>query len=137
MTLLYIKAYTRRYIQAHPDWLFVFGDNLARSGLGGQAKEARGEPNAIGIATKKLPNMTPGAFLSDSDYDAWFAVERLTIGSLYDAARAGRTIIWPLDGIGTGLARLEQKAPNIWTQIENVRAWLENTLAETDMESAR
>ncbi len=53
MTLLYIKKYTRAYIRAHPDWLFVFGDNMMRRGFGGQAAEARGEPNAIGIATKR------------------------------------------------------------------------------------
>jgi redox-sensitive bicupin YhaK (pirin superfamily) len=30
--------------------LFVFGDNLRRTGFGGQAAEMRGEPNAVGIA---------------------------------------------------------------------------------------
>jgi len=132
MTLLYIKSYTRAYINTHPDWLFVFGDNLARTGLGGQAAEARGEPNAIGIATKMLPTMEPSAFLADSNYDAWFAAERPTFNRLYEAAKAGRTIIWPLDGIGTGLARLEQKAPLIWREIDNVRAWLDGMpVAET------
>jgi hypothetical protein len=137
VTLLYIKSYTRRYIQAHPDWLFVFGDNFARAGLGGQAKEARGEPNAIGIATKKLPDMGPGAFLSDKDYDAWFAAARPTINRLYEAARVGRTIIWPLDGIGTGLARLESKAPMIWAELENVRAWLDGVRERTGTEPTR
>lgn len=136
MTLLYIKKYTRAYIQAHPDWLFVFGDNLARAGYGGQAKEARGEPNAIGITTKKAPNMTPDAFLTDANYDAWFAGERPTFNRLYDAAKAGRTIIWPLDGIGTGLARLEQKAPQIWQEIENIRTWIDGVSRDIARSSA-
>lgn len=121
MTLLYMKKYTRAYIKAHPDWLFVFGDNLERKGLGGQAAEARGEPNAIGIATKRKPTMEPDAFLSDSDYANWMAAERSTLHRLLAASNFGRTIIWPLDGIGTGLAQLEKRAPEIWNDIEQLR----------------
>jgi hypothetical protein len=122
VTLLYIKKYSRAYIKAHPDWLFVFGDNMLRHGLAGQAAEARGEPNAIGIATKRKPTMEADAFLSDLDYDNWLAAERTTMRRLMEASQRGRTIIWPLDGIGTGLARLEKNAPSIWAAIDNLRA---------------
>ena len=125
MTLLYIKKYSRAYIKAHPDWLFVFGDNLECEGLGGQAAEARGEPNAIGIATKKKPSMSPDAFFMDNDHDAWFEAEKATLRRLMEASKNGRTIIWPLDGIGTGLARLEKNAPSIWTEIEQLRFAIE------------
>lgn len=125
MTLLYIKKYTRAYIKAHPDWLFVFGDNMLRHGLGGQAAEARGEANAIGIATKRKPSMEPDAFLTDSDYDNWFAAEKSTLKRLMDASRRGRTIVWPFDGIGTGLAQLEKRAPEIWNDIEQLRFAIE------------
>jgi hypothetical protein len=121
MTLLYIKKYTRTYIKAHPDWLFIFGDNLDRAGMGGQAAEARGEPNAIGIATKRSPHMGTTAFLGDQDYDEWFAAEKPTLARLMTASRSGRTIIWPLDGIGTGLANLERQSPSIWNDIEQLR----------------
>ena|SRR5690606_37435257 len=129
MALLYMKRYTRAYIKEHPDWLFVFGDNLARSGLGGQAAEARGEPNAIGIATKRKPTMEPDAFLTDDERNAWFAEERRTLARLMKAAKNGRTIIWPLDGIGTGLARLEANAPGIWSDIEHLRLSIESSEA--------
>lgn len=119
--LLYIKKYTRSYIKAHPDWLFVFGDNMMRHGLAGQAAEARGEPNAIGIATKRKPTMESDAFLMDHDYDNWFAAEQPTLHRLMEASQNVRTIIWPLDGIGTGLARLEKSAPSIWNDIESLR----------------
>lgn len=125
MTLLYIKKYTRAYIRSHPDWLFVFGDNLMRHGLGGQAGEARGEPNAIGIATKRKPSMEPDAFFEDHDYDNWMAAEQSTLRRLMEASMRGRTIVWPLNGIGTGLARLEKKAPSIWADIDNLRAAIE------------
>ena len=121
MALLYMKHYTRAYIKAHPDWLFVFGDNMTRHGLAGQAQEARDEPNAIGIATKIKPSMAPDAFLTDDHYDIWFDAEKSTFARLMKASSNGRTIIWPLDGIGTGLARLERNAPAIWNDIEQLR----------------
>lgn len=121
MTLLYLNRYSRSYIKLHPDWLFVFGDNLERDGFGGQAAEARGEPNAIGIATKRKPAMDPSAFFIDADYDDWFAAEKNTLARLVSSAKCGRTIIWPLGGIGTGLAQLEKRAPSIWNDIESLR----------------
>lgn len=42
----YIK---RQDLKSNPNTQYLFGDNLKRSGFGGQAKEMRGEPNAIGI----------------------------------------------------------------------------------------
>lgn len=128
MTLLYIKKYTRAYIKAHPDWLFVFGDNLARAGKAqgaGQAAEARDEPNAIGIATKRRPSMDESAFLTDEDYDEWVAAERSTLRRLMEASKNGRTIVWPLDGIGTNRGQLEKRAPAIWNDIEQMRFAIE------------
>ena len=121
MTLLYITRYTRAYIKAHPDWIFVFGDNLARSGYGGQAAAARGELNTVGIATKRSPSMEPSAFLTDVDYEEWGSVESDKLATLVMASRNNRTIIWPFDGIGTGLAKLETSAPMIWSVIEKLR----------------
>jgi hypothetical protein len=42
-----------------------------------------------------------------------------------EASKNGRTIIWPFDGIGTGLARLEKNAPSIWDDIEQLRLVIE------------
>ena len=55
-TVLIIDRYTRALIQSNPTALFVFGDNLKRIGYGGQAGEARGCLNAIGIPTKVSPS---------------------------------------------------------------------------------
>jgi hypothetical protein len=41
-------------------------DSVQRHGLAGQAKEMRGEPNAIGVATKRAPSTNPKAFFDDS-----------------------------------------------------------------------
>ena len=110
----YRKFITRQMIRNEPDKLFVFGDNLQRKGLGGQAKEMRGEPNAVGIPTKWAPSMDEDAFLTDNDLGIW------THCSCNDSARLlvhhanGGIIVWPEDGIGTGLAQLPQRSPLIW-----------------------
>lgn len=128
MALLYIKRYSRTYIQAHKDWIFVFGDNLKRTGYAGQAYEARGEMNAIGIATKKEPAMHPDAFFNNGSYSEWIEAERPAIEMLLTYSHAKRTIIWPLDGIGSGMAQLRARAPSIWDALEDLRSTLERGL---------
>lgn len=118
----YRKYITRQMLRDEPEKLFVFGDNMVHRGLGGQAKEMRGEPNAVGIPTKRFPSMTIGSFLRDSDWYEWKieatpAIERL-------AGHVG-TIVWPEDGIGTGLAQLEHNSPLIWSFIQRIRFNLE------------
>jgi hypothetical protein len=49
----------RRDLRANPESLYLFGDNTKRVGIGGQAREMRGEPNAVGIATKNAPGSYP------------------------------------------------------------------------------
>jgi len=53
--VIYLPWIERSMLQADPEARFVFGDNAERWGLGGQAKEMRGEPNAIGVATLWSP----------------------------------------------------------------------------------
>lgn len=108
---------TRQMLRDELDTLFVFGDNMERRGLGGQAAEMRGEPNAVGIPTKRRPSMDDGAFLNDKDCHEWFnecvgAMSRLV------AHNPNGTIVWPSAGIGTGLAQLESRAPLIWQTLE-------------------
>lgn len=43
----------RRDLLDNQDKLYVFGDNMVRRGFGGQAREMRGEPNAVGIRCSK------------------------------------------------------------------------------------
>ena len=109
-----VKRYTRADLQAHPKERFVFGDNLMRVGRGGQARECRDEPNAIGIPTKH----SPWTFLKDDDLPFW---RKATFGDfrlLENAIAEGRAIVWPEDGIGTGLAELETRAPEIWAKLQ-------------------
>ena len=112
----------RSDLRNNPNHLFVFGDNLARVGLGGQAKEMRGEPNAIGVATKR----SPYEYLYDKDYDEWFNKEFHTIRYIEDLAECGTMLVYPSDGIGTGLAKLDQTAPKIYERIKKMEDYLKS-----------
>lgn len=126
MPIKIMKRYTREYIQENDEDYFIFGDNYARTGLGGQAGAARGEPNAIGIRTKISPDYGEGAFMTDEN----FYIHAMDI--MHDFApviyhlEMGSVVVWPEDGIGTGLASLPEYAPNILKLIELVIESLKN-----------
>lgn len=107
--VIYVARYTRFELRANPHHLYVFGDNSRRVGFGGQAKEARGEPNAHGIATLH----SPGEFFTDETYEDNARIIKRDVDVLRVrwAGRAGAAIVFPLDGIGTGLARMAEAAP--------------------------
>ncbi len=102
---------TRQDLRGNPEAVFVFGDNVERRGYGGQAAAMRGEPNAIGVATKWKPSMSAAAFFDDS-IECQVAVMQ-DLKKVQDALDAGKTVYVPKDGIGTGLSRLFATAPNL------------------------
>lgn len=115
-----VARYWRANARAHPKWLFVFGDNLARSGFGGQARELRGEPNAIGIPTKHRPAMDDAAFFTDGIFDDPDVMRVINdeLGKLDRALAAGQNVVLPRDGVGTGLSQLPQRAPRSHAYLE-------------------
>jgi len=94
----------------NPDKIFVFGDNTIRKGKKGQAV-IRDEPNAFGIITKRYPSNKYGSFLSDNKDDKMLVLKDLV--KLRELAYNGKTIVFPKDGLGTGLANLGYYAPYI------------------------
>lgn len=98
-------------------FVVVFGDNLAGRGRGGQAAACREHVRtgrAIGLPTKWLPSMDPGAFFSDAP-DEIYAVE-VVIAKIRVASARG-SVVLVLEGIGSGRACLQEKAPLIWNLI--------------------
>lgn len=131
---------TRASMKARPGTLFIFGDNMARAGFGGQAKEMRGEPNAVGIPTKKAPRRDDSAYFTDADFNS--AVKAITpeIERLKTHISSGGDIVYPAAGIGTDRAELPQRAPKIHAyiqeQIAHVAA-MAGTREQTDERSER
>lgn len=91
--------------------IYLFGDNLLHAGYGGQAREMRGEVNAIGIPTKRRPSMESDAFFSDATLDANIQAIITPFIEAMRLACAGYIVVVPADGLGTGLARLPDCAP--------------------------
>lgn len=99
-----------------PNKIFVFGDNDQRTGFGGQAKEMRGEPNAIGIRVKKSPSMDSGSFYTDDEYESNARKIAEDLEHLYKVA-LGKVIVFPTNGIGTGMAMLNRTAPRTFAYL--------------------
>lgn len=104
-------------VRANRETLFVFGDNEQRVGFGGQAAECRGEPNTVGVATKRAPSMSDSSFWSDDDYQRCCAVVDRDMRPLFEHVRAGGFVVIPVSGIGTGLAALPKRAPRVMEHI--------------------
>lgn len=108
MPVVYLNWITRKMLVDKPEARFVFGDNRARVGLGGQAGEMRGEPNALGVATLH----SPGKYYQSGDPLALSAVSS-DLHVVAQALAVGRTVYAPVAGLGTGLAHLQENAPEL------------------------
>lgn len=104
---------TREDLKSNPDKIFLFGDNLIEKGYGGQAKEMRDEPNAIGIPTKKLPSNSPGSFFTDRELES----NKNYIDKAFSKIPKNKTIVIPSAGLGTGLAMLDVQAPKTYAYL--------------------
>ena len=109
MPVIFQKHIDREDLRRNPSVLYVFGDNMAKKGYGGQARAMRGERNAVGVATKYSPY---DPFTSDP-VDIVLQNQRIDddMKPLFEHVKAGGIVIWPADGIGTGLADLANRAP--------------------------
>ena len=87
-----------------------------RIGCGGQAI-IRNEPNSFGIATKYEPTMVKVAFFNDK-YPGSYRVIIEDVMKLVLLTQTPfsdyDTVEFPGDGLGTGLSKLPEKAPDVY-----------------------
>ena len=114
----YQKTFSVADCKNNPDKLYVFGDNLKRSGKGGQAV-IRGLPNTVGIATKRYPSMDEGAFFT-AGTTSRIVVEDIANVFRRFAEGSYKKLVLPSHGIGTGLAQLQERAPHMLEIINKV-----------------
>lgn len=105
---------TREIVKNNKDKVFIFGDNDLKDGFGGQAFEMRGEQNTIGIPTKKKPETTDDSYYTDEEFEQNKKKINFSINLIMREIRMGKTIVFPSNGIGTGLAKLHEKAPKTY-----------------------
>lgn len=110
---LFEGNWTIEYVKSNTDKIFVFGDNNARVGKGGQAI-IRDLSNAIGIRTKKGPSNKPVAFYSDVEFDKNISNFREDILLIKSHILSGKNVVLSKNGYGTGLAQLEKMAPKTY-----------------------
>lgn len=127
MPVITQKMIYRSDLRNNPECVYVFGDNVQRVGKGGQAKEMRGEPNAVGVATKWTPGIDPYAYVFDYDLEDFTVLIDLDFSSLFQHAKEGKLIILPEDGLGTGLALLKENAPKTLAYLESKIQELKDT----------
>ena len=118
MPIVYQKVICRADLQANPDVIYLFGDNDRRKGLGGQAKEMRGEFNSVGIRTKWAPLKDETAFFSDNDYNKIKAMWIADFADVRTHFRMDGVVVIPLAGLGTGRAELPARAPRLYKLLQ-------------------
>lgn len=110
--------YSIEQCRENPRTLYVFGDNTEGVGTGGQA-QIRYEPNSIGIPTKRTPSMSEDSFFSDLSIQGWLMAQAVTnvlaetISDKYD------TIVFPKDGLGTGLSEMPTRSPVLYEYLND------------------
>ncbi|MBD8089280.1 hypothetical protein IFT48_04735 [Pseudomonas fluorescens] len=119
MRVRLVENYSVELTKAHPNDIFIFGDNVVRKGVAHGAGQAviRYQPNAFGIATKRAPSTEESAYFSDSEEDIQ-AVEA-DLRALYKLSRR-HTLVFPSGGIGTGRAQMKQRSPKAWARMNQI-----------------
>jgi len=84
---------TREDLRANPNIIYVYGDNAAREGQRGLARQMRHEPNAHAVSV----SWGPFECYSLSTFDA--AAEKIDSDLLALLDRQPRLIIWPISGL--------------------------------------
>lgn len=106
-----VKLYKLKDLKKNPNKIFVFGDNLKRKGEVGQAI-IRGKENAYGIVTKKSPSTKSSSYFTDKELEQNKKVIDKDIEKIKSDGR--KIIVFPQDGLGTGLDKLKKKAPKTY-----------------------
>lgn len=112
----FLSIITREMLRVDREARFVFGDNTARHGLGGQAREMRGEPNAIGVATKRRPGRNDADYFYD-DSSADLEVLDADLDRVAAAMNEGRIIYISKLGLGTGRSEMPVRAPMLYRHL--------------------
>lgn len=102
--------FSREKCHANPKHLYVFGDNLLRKGEKGQAVIRRC-CNSAGVITKKYPSNNKDSFFLDVDINQFKEELEADISDIFTRMPKYEALVFPKDGLGTGLAALPTKSP--------------------------
>ena len=110
-----VDRYNAALLAKNKDKVYIFGDNSLSRGKGGQAI-IRDSKNAFGIPTKKAPSTGEDAYFKDSELES---NKQEIDEAIAKIVNDGREVVFPKDGIGTGLAKLKEKAPKTFAYLNS------------------
>jgi hypothetical protein len=125
------KIILRSELKANPATLYLFGDNDIRKGLGGQAKEMRGESNAIGVSTKKLPARGEEAYKLDNELQENKKIITDDINKAIAEWNTGKYSKLVIPQMGVGLAELPTRAPETYKFLQEELKRLEDNITQS------
>lgn len=112
--------YSEEVCLLNPNKLFIYGDNTCRYGKAGQA-QIRDRENSIGIATKFNPGMNNEDFFNDLKLEKCTNImiqdAKKIVLCLSNPQRNFDTLVFPVNGFGTGLSMLPEKAPEAYKNL--------------------
>lgn len=116
---------TEEYLNDHPEYVFVFGDNTQRQGLGGAAA-LRNHKQSIGFITKIKPTDEDESFFKPENYVDVYLRE---ISHLRKQIKSNPEKIYLISKLGAGLANrynifekvIESSMKSLLTDFNNVR----------------
>ena len=111
MIIIQKEWYSVKQCRDNPRNLYIFGDNTFRKGKAGQA-QIRDEVNSFGVCTKWAPNMSEGAFFKD--FENCMKIVDRDLDELIKQKDKWDNIVFPYDGLGTGLSDMPNKAPLLY-----------------------
>jgi len=94
---------TKEYLEANPNHIFVFGDNLLRKGTGGAAK-LRDMKNTYGFITKKSPGWEDKDFYKPEEYTSVYVSEINKLIKEIKYHQANFQTLFLISKAGAGLA---------------------------------
>lgn len=112
--------WTREQVMKEVDKVFLFGDNTndrVNTKYIPSSTQAviRGLNNAIGIDTKKDRGTSPTSYFTNTDFEVF---KKQVDQVIEQAKQSGKTIVIPVDGIGTGKAMLKERAPKLFDYLQ-------------------
>jgi hypothetical protein len=113
--------WTRQDVANQTSKVFLFGDNTndrVNTHYVPTMTQAviRGLNNAIGIDTKKNRGTSEDSYFTDEDFDTFKSQVDEAIQKAIDS---GKTIVIPEGGIGTGKAQLKERAPKLFSYLQD------------------
>lgn len=97
--------------------LFVYGDNDAKIGRGGQAI-IRDEKNTIGIPTKKYPARQVYSYYTDTELETnKFKIDSAILNIIQNS-KGYQYIVLPSERFGSGLSELPTRAPMTYKYLQ-------------------